>query len=64
MALIRDANVYDDTESDGTNSKLVAVDDEDDINNIQGEFAVPIDDTTLVYLLERATAHRASMTVG
>ena len=58
MAPISDTNFYDDAESDGTNSELIAIDDEDDIDNMSGKFAVPIDATTLLCLLELAAAHQ------
>ena len=60
MERIPDANFYDDAESEGANSKLIAIDDENDIHNMLGEFAVPIDGTTLLYLLELAAAYRAT----
>ena len=61
MAPIPDANFYDDAPSDGTGSKLIASDDDDyDVGNLPGEFAVHISGTTLIHLLELAEAHRAT----
>ena len=51
MAPIPDASFYDDAESDGTNDELIVVDDEDDINDEEEKFAMPIDGLFIVNLM-------------
>jgi len=60
MAPIPDTNIYDDADSDGTDIKLIAIDDEDEVGNMPGEFAVPISATTLIYLLKLTKAHQTT----
>ena len=60
MAPIPDATFYDHAASDGTGSELIASVDDDDVEHLPAEFAVPIDGMTLLYLLDIAGAHRAT----
>jgi len=51
MAPIPNASFYDDAESDGNSDELIIVNDEDDINDEEEEFAMPIDDMFIVNLM-------------
>ena len=51
MAPIPDANFYDDAESDGTSDELIVVDNEDDINDEEDKFVMPIDGMLIINLL-------------
>ena len=51
MAPIPDANFYDDASSDGTSVELIAVNDQDDIDDEEEEFDMPIDGMFIMSLM-------------